>query len=330
MTALKLFSRSCPYASRSCAERRCRTHDPTVLRCAGAPAAALQPLHALQETEKGLKGQQPSCSIPSSPLQPPTSSTANCREWYSLFETAEEWPMCETAEEWRKRKRRNVCPSGVALVDVSLLRQTQLRSLSKSDTKLHEIQRPRLGDYHLRPVSMDPMYPLLSTVLPTRHLPYVPPDSDITYSNLTYPQKPPPSTLYVSVGSRGELRLSAAPSPAVPVTAEYACVRKVKKGPREEEKNPPPAPDPCTVSNPAGIRVEDMYSKVNKKKRQTGTVGAWGATEGSQEPPYKNTLHPPRGPPATQSEENLYESICEMNSGVPEADSWEDGMTTGL
>ncbi|MEE6520848.1 hypothetical protein FKM82_018791, partial [Ascaphus truei] len=55
--------------------------------------------------------------------------------------------LCTLCRRRRKRKRRNVCPSGVALVDVSLLRQTQLRSLSKSDTKLHEIQRPRLGEY---------------------------------------------------------------------------------------------------------------------------------------------------------------------------------------
>ncbi|KAJ7418172.1 lck-interacting transmembrane adapter 1 [Pitangus sulphuratus] len=54
----------------------------------------------------------------------------------------------------RRKGRKKVAPDGVKLVDESLLRQTQLRSLSKSDTKLHELYRLKARDSG----SSDPCY----------------------------------------------------------------------------------------------------------------------------------------------------------------------------
>ncbi|KAM4604496.1 lck-interacting transmembrane adapter 1 isoform 2-T2 [Discoglossus pictus] len=250
--------------------------------------------------------------------------------------------MCTLCKKRRKRSMRNICPSGVALVDVSLLRQTQLRSLSKSDTKLHEIQRPQPGAPNLRPVSMDPGY------LSSRwQRPPAPSDNDATYSNLSFPAKTPQSTLYESVGSRAELRVLTDLKPENE-TAEYACVRKVKKGGvqggQEHEEGilaPLPSTDPYPESRPEGRRVEDMYAKVHKKKRPVGNKQDIEGTTGSCQPSSEGTLSHPHlqtpecSPPtlsitdqcrppwrelAAQPEENLYESICEMNTGAQKKD----------
>ncbi|KAM4691151.1 lck-interacting transmembrane adapter 1 [Rhinophrynus dorsalis] len=238
--------------------------------------------------------------------------------------------LCTFCKRRRKKKRtiRNLCPSGVALVDVSLLRQTQLRSLSKSDTKLHEIQRPRQGDPHLRPVSMDPMYP------PVRwKIPCDPTGNDTTYCNLSFDPQPPPCALYESVNLGSELG-----SPAVAshlhcgALEEYAFVRKVKKGGHRGEQDhnrdqnlefSPPS-DPSLVDRPDGQKLEEMYSKVCKKKRATPAEIQKGAADSklqAAENPSaqrctstENTA--PKGIPSLQQEENFYESICEMSSRV--------------
>ncbi|XP_075701475.1 lck-interacting transmembrane adapter 1 [Rhinoderma darwinii] len=214
--------------------------------------------------------------------------------------------LCTLCKKRKKRRMRNVCASGVALVDVTLLRQTQLRSLSKSDTKLHEIRRPRPGDPQLRPVSMDPLY----------HPPQWPKPNpsaaeDATYSNLSYNPK---TSLYECVGSRGDMEPALSELQVNVVTAEYACVRKVKKaanqGPqdtREEEKvQPPPSSgEPC---RPADLTLEDMYSKVHKKKKPTVTESTEGLTQTRNEVVARPEI------PIHHPEENLYESISDVNS----------------
>ncbi|CAN2389928.1 Lck-interacting transmembrane adapter 1 [Pristimantis euphronides] len=217
--------------------------------------------------------------------------------------------LCTLCKKRKKRRMRKVCSSGVALVDVTLLRQTQLRSLSKSDTKLHEIKRQQPRDLQLRPVSMDPLYHL-----PQRPMPNMPSTEDATYSNLNYNPK---NSLYECVGSGADKEPSLNESQVNVVTAEYACVRKVKKAAnqkaqdaREEEKTPTLATsqDPCLPSRPANLRLEDMYSKVQKKKKPVGTE----STEGLIRMSHEDVVHPEL--PIYHPEENLYESISDMSS----------------
>ncbi|XP_069808923.1 lck-interacting transmembrane adapter 1 [Dendropsophus ebraccatus] len=217
--------------------------------------------------------------------------------------------LCALCKKRKRRRRRTVCSGGVALVDVTLLRQTQLRSLSKSDTKLHEIKRPRPENQHLRPVSMDPLYHS-----PQWSIPNAPSTEDATYSNLNYNPK---NSLYECVGPRADKDPSLSEPKVNVVTAEYACVRKVKKAanqrppePQEEERTPPPAPspEPCLPSRPDNLNLEDMYSKVQKKKRPPGAE----STEGLIQTCNQDGVHPEQ--PGCQPEENLYESISDMSS----------------
>lgn len=161
----------------------------------------------------------------------------------------------------------------------SLLRQTQLRSLSKSDTKLHELYRVKARDdgecpwrrqgpvrtrqHHpcavvlvqgsipapspspipaaQRPASLDFTCPTPAdpqhgaSILLHRELPQIPvpepPAPDQTYSNLLFPprRRPVPDTVYECVATGGE-EAPVSPPRAVHGAADYACVRKVKKG----------------------------------------------------------------------------------------------------
>ncbi|KAM9296200.1 lck-interacting transmembrane adapter 1 [Gastrophryne carolinensis] len=178
-----------------------------------------------------------------------------------------------------------------------LLRQTQLRSLSKSDTKLHEIKRPPLGDPQLRPVSMDPIYHS-----PNWHLH----EDNATYSNLNYSPAPLKSNLYKkSAGPRGEPLNGTSESQGSEVNAEYAVVSKGRKranpGAQERrEVQAGPAEGPGLPHRPDDLEIEAMYSKVNKKKARHVESIPNVASEWA--------------PPSLQLEENFYESICEMSS----------------
>ncbi|XP_066442969.1 lck-interacting transmembrane adapter 1 [Eleutherodactylus coqui] len=216
--------------------------------------------------------------------------------------------LCTLCKKRKKRRMRNVCPGGVAVVDVTLLRQTQLRSLSKSDTKLHEIKRPRPRNSQLRPASMDPLYHP-----PHWPLPNTPSTEDATYSNLNYNPK---NSLYECVGSRADEEPSLSESKVNIVTAEYACVRKMKKAVNqrtqdttEEDTSPSPASsqEPCLPSRLADLTLEDMYSKVQKKKKPAGAE----STEGLMQT-CNDAVNPELS--VGRSEENLYESISDMSS----------------
>ncbi|KAM9178165.1 lck-interacting transmembrane adapter 1 [Mergus octosetaceus] len=250
----------------------------------------------------------------------------------------------------RQGRRKKVPPDGVKLVDESLLRQTQLRSLSKSDTKLHELYRVKARDDNQRPASLD--FPPSSappgpdslhssgvSVLLHRELPQIPvpepPAPDQTYSNLLFapPQRPAQDTVYecLAVGG-GEDATMVPPTPtgtrvsppqARRGAGDYACVRKVKKTVPSEEQDGavggPPAAPRCwegAGNAPPQLKVEDMYStvcKATKKKSQGPAASPRAAGQGGagQLPPAQE--EPPQAGcwSAAPLPEPCYESINE-------------------
>ncbi|GAB0197399.1 lck-interacting transmembrane adapter 1 [Grus japonensis] len=137
----------------------------------------------------------------------------------------------------RKGRKKKVPLDAVKLVDESLLRQTQLRSLSKSDTKLHELYRVKARDDTQRPASLDfpcavapptgadSLHSSGVSVLLHRELPQIPvpelpaasPAPDQTYSNLLFTplRKPVPDTVYECLAVGGRMP-QCPPHPPVP------------------------------------------------------------------------------------------------------------------
>ncbi|XP_067410694.1 lck-interacting transmembrane adapter 1 [Emydura macquarii macquarii] len=269
----------------------------------------------------------------------------------------------------RKDRKKKVPADGVKLVDASLLRQMQLRSLSKSDTKLHELNRVKFTAEHQRPASVDFLYPSASlgegegavhsssfSILLHRELPHVPPSNpladalspDQTYSNLPFsaPLKPAPALLYECVavnqeGSQPELILGT-PVEASPlseedkaVTAEYTCIRKVKRNfqPERQDETRQPAGDPGgwegAACNPQTVKVEEMYStvcKAGKKKNHQGP--ALSPSEGTD---AGKTSQGEQGWPAAQQGEGRagYQSTqARVSLAEPCYESISDGSWT--
>nr|XP_023652440.1 uncharacterized protein LOC111835905 [Paramormyrops kingsleyae] len=193
----------------------------------------------------------------------------------------------------RKGKSNNVPTEGAKhrIMDMSRLRQSKLRSISKSDTKLHQMNKPNCNGKSAsksRPASMDLL--LLPSRRrrsnsdlrsgPVRQLPQIPAggsgdEREHTYSEVGQRSSPargcPDDALYEMVGGRaGETDTPAPPVPANtpaphspehtegmddmtvaigvevppvpgpgpdPVTAEYACVRKVRKPDKPQRKD---------------------------------------------------------------------------------------------
>ncbi|XP_057272590.1 lck-interacting transmembrane adapter 1 [Pezoporus wallicus] len=218
----------------------------------------------------------------------------------------------------RKSRKKQLPPDGVKLVDESLLRQTQLRSLSKSDTKLHELYRVKAGGHAQRPASLDFTSPAPADpqhgagVLLHRELPQipVPEPPDQTYSNLLFPprRRPAPDTVYECVATGGE-EPPVSPPRAVHGAADYACVRKVKKGMPAEEQDaaaavgPPQALQCCDGSGSAPqAKLEEMYSTVCKAtKKKTQVPASPPGEEGAQARSWSPAAHGPLDP--------CYESI---------------------
>ncbi|XP_014729274.1 PREDICTED: lck-interacting transmembrane adapter 1 [Sturnus vulgaris] len=205
----------------------------------------------------------------------------------------------------KRKGRKKVAPDGVKLVDKALLRQTQLRSLSKSDTKLHELYRLKVRDDVQRPASLDlpcPTAPggesLHSSGLLHRELPQIPvpeppaasPAPDQTYSNLLFTplRKSAPDTVYECLAVRGEdtpvpsmpSGTQVSPPRAVHGAADYACVHKVKKAVSVEVQD-------GAVAGPSGAqhswdgagnapqaKLEEMYSTVCKATKKKSQVPA--------------------------------------------------------
>ncbi|XP_027502108.1 lck-interacting transmembrane adapter 1 [Corapipo altera] len=247
----------------------------------------------------------------------------------------------------RRKGRKKVAPDGVKLVDEALLRQTQLRSLSKSDTKLHELYRLKARDSAQRPASLDlpcPAAPgaesLPSSGLLHRELPRIPvpeppaasPAPDQTYSNLLFTplRKPAADTVYESLAVGGEdtpVSLTPAGTQVSPPrvghgAADYACVHKVKKVvPVEVQDGATAGPSGAQqcwdgTGNAPRAKLEEMYStvcKATKKKSQVPASTPRASREaGSGWPPPCQQEGAPAGcwsPSAQGSPDPCYESI---------------------
>ncbi|XP_078506561.1 lck-interacting transmembrane adapter 1 [Lissotriton helveticus] len=211
----------------------------------------------------------------------------------------------------KRRKKKTLCSDGVLVVDVSLLRQTQLRSLSKSDTKLHELQSIRLKETNRRPLSMDYHYssPLdrsggqqgLSNHIPQKRvLPKIPHaglrgdwrSPNQIYSHLKPNSDPKPQEIvagnYEAVTASAETNPEPPPSASgcnentAAITAEYACVKKLRKTTPAELLDQAEHKDlqdsSSLVRDPQAppamgriVKLEEMYStvcKLGKKKPQ--------------------------------------------------------------
>ncbi|XP_056210349.1 lck-interacting transmembrane adapter 1 [Falco biarmicus] len=248
----------------------------------------------------------------------------------------------------RRGRKKNVPPDGVKLVDESLLRQTQLRSLSKSDTKLHELYRVKARGDGQRPASLDfpsPTAPPSSTdsphssgisVLLHRELPQIPvpeppaasPAPDQTYSNLLFAPrcKPVPDTVYECLAVGGEdapvpTGTQVSPPRAGHGAADYACVHKVKKTVPVEVQDgavagPPGAPQYWDGTGHAPqAKLEEMYSTVCKATKKRTQVPASSLREGGAgwPPPHQEEGAPARcwSPAAQSPPDPCYESISE-------------------
>uniref|UniRef100_A0A8C8YH73 Lck interacting transmembrane adaptor 1 n=1 Tax=Prolemur simus TaxID=1328070 RepID=A0A8C8YH73_PROSS len=198
----------------------------------------------------------------------------------------------------------------------ALLRRTQLRSLSKSDTRLHELHAGPQASPAQRPVSVDllrPHWPEMSRALPRLQ------KATSAFPHQELPQGPPAATppmgplaTYSNVGLATMPRAGLAASPAV---AEYACIQKLKgaqRGPQEQQG--------WAKESPAA-QVDTLYSRVCKPKgRDTGpttarldpkgrgAVPALGSDAAREAVPLRG-LGVDSGPL-----ENVYESIQEMGA----------------
>lgn len=233
----------------------------------------------------------------------------------------------------RHGRRKKVPPDGVKLVDESRLRQTQLRSLSKSDTRLHELYSLKAKNSNQRPASLDfplsslPPDSLHSSVLLHRQLPQIPSSEptapDQTYSNLLFapPHRAPPDTLYECLAMGEDNAPTATGTPASPPprvgqgAADYACIRKVKKMVPEEQEGAvaePSAAPQCWegAGDVPRLKLEDMYSTVCKatKKRNHGPAASpRDGGSGRSPPPHEEP--PPAACWPTAPSEPCYEAI---------------------
>ncbi|XP_038606501.1 lck-interacting transmembrane adapter 1 [Tachyglossus aculeatus] len=277
--------------------------------------------------------------------------------------------LCAICHRKGQRKRKPVPQEGVKLVDMSLLRQIQLRSLSKSDTKLHELNRVQSSSSSsraaaLRPMSVDFLYPSwprgpqpvskLTTEAPPafshQELPRfptaaAPPDLDPTYSNvgLAIPSMAP------SDSPSAEKKPGGAKALAGAVFADYACVRKVKKGVEEGPGAPAPVlpqrssslrvifPKEGTAREPQVTQVEVVYSRVNKTGRKPP------ACDGAAESLPAGQLNPKgsRGTPtqpATPTRDRVwspgpnptYETITAARGPTPEGPALQNRLPENL
>uniref|UniRef100_F7D4I3 Lck interacting transmembrane adaptor 1 n=1 Tax=Equus caballus TaxID=9796 RepID=F7D4I3_HORSE len=229
------------------------------------------------------------------------------------------------------------CPAPLAVGAVrslpqSLLRRPHLCSLSKSDTRLHELHGGPRGSRALRPASMDFLRPQWleesrGTIRPPaafshRELPQAPSISpEATYSNVGLASIPRASLAANPVVWAGARLTSscARPGPEVrPVVAEYGCIQKLQgTGPG------PQALEQRKAQVIPAAEVDILYSKVNKPKRRSpgpvidqpdpkgrGAILVLGSDRAYEALPLRG-----RGVDNSLLE-NVYESIQEM--GAPE------------
>ncbi|KAM6147535.1 lck-interacting transmembrane adapter 1 [Erethizon dorsatum] len=223
----------------------------------------------------------------------------------------------------------------------SLLRQTHLYSLSKSDTRLHELHHGTCGSKAPRPASMDVLHPhwlevprsstrpqAAPSTFPPQQLPGAPTaitlsiGPEATYSNVGLPAIPRASLAaspVVWAGSRLTTGLDRPGPGARPVLAEYASIQKLKGtdlGPQElqqgKAKVTPAAQVDMLYSRVCKPKIKDLGPTTDHPDREgTGVILAL-ESDLAYEPLPLRALGMDSSPL-----ENVYESIREV--GTPES-----------
>lgn len=270
---------------------------------------------------------------PQVPSAPPALWVLGCLALFLWL-----WTLCTACHRKQVQKPR-ARPQGCAMpVEASLLRQHHLCSLSKSDTRLHELQRGPRCCRAPRPASMDILRPQwlevsrgtsrppaalshreLPRPTPAATLPSICPEA--TYSNVGLAAIPRASLAASPVVWAGARLTSscARPGPeARPKVAEYACIQKLKG----TDQGPQSLGHWKAESTPS-VQVDSLYSRVRKpKKRDLGPAtdqldpkGRGGIPALGSDQAYE-TL-PLRGLGMDDGLlDNVYETIQEM--GAPE------------
>ncbi|XP_076427531.1 lck-interacting transmembrane adapter 1 isoform X2 [Peromyscus maniculatus bairdii] len=159
------------------------------------------------------------------------------------------WTNSTLAPRKRVQRQQTELQGSLIPVEMSLLRQTHLCSLSKSDTRLHELHQGPRCSIAPRPASMDLLHPhwlevsrgstrsqVTPSAFPPQQLPRAPPAALATAPSTS------PEATYSNVGLAAIPRASLAASPVVwagtQLTiscaklgpgAEYACIQKRKE-----------------------------------------------------------------------------------------------------
>ncbi|XP_041497755.1 lck-interacting transmembrane adapter 1 isoform X1 [Microtus oregoni] len=193
------------------------------------------------------------------------------------------WALCTACHRKRAQRQQTGLQGSLIPVEMSLLRQAHIRSLSKSDTRLHELRPGLRCSIAPRPASMDLLHPhwlevsrgstrsqVIPSAFPPRQLPRAPPAAPATS----------PEATYSNVGLAAIPRASLAASPVVwagtQLTiscaklgpgAEYACIQKRK----ETEQGYHELQEKAKVI-PA-TQMDLLYSRVCKPKRRDPRPG---------------------------------------------------------
>nr|XP_004669518.3 lck-interacting transmembrane adapter 1 isoform X2 [Jaculus jaculus]XP_045012293.1 lck-interacting transmembrane adapter 1 isoform X2 [Jaculus jaculus]XP_045012294.1 lck-interacting transmembrane adapter 1 isoform X2 [Jaculus jaculus]XP_045012295.1 lck-interacting transmembrane adapter 1 isoform X2 [Jaculus jaculus]XP_045012296.1 lck-interacting transmembrane adapter 1 isoform X2 [Jaculus jaculus] len=189
--------------------------------------------------------------------------------------------LCTACHRKRTQRQQAGLQDSVMPVKGSLLRPTHLCSLSKSDTRLHELHRGLCHSTAPRPASMDLLHPhwlemsrgstrlqAAPSAFPPRQLPSVPPTTPATVPSTG------PEATYSNVGLAAIPRASLAASPVVWAGAqltiscsrlgpgaEYACIQK-HKGTDQRHQELHQENAEVTPS----VQVDILYSRVYKPK----------------------------------------------------------------
>ncbi|XP_072800695.1 lck-interacting transmembrane adapter 1 [Vicugna pacos] len=267
---------------------------------------------------------------PQVPLAPPALWVLGCLTFLLWL-----WVLCSACHRKRVPRQLSRLQDSVMPVEGSLMRRPYHHSLSKSDTRLHELHRSRPCNRAPapRPASMDLLCPQWPEVSRGTNRP------PAAFSHLELPLAAPstsPEATYSNVGLAAIPRASLAVSPGVwtgswltsscarpgpaarPVVAEYACIQKFKgtdRGPQGLELGK-------AELTPA-TQVDLLYSRVSKPKRrdpgpatcQPNPNGGGAVLALRGDSAYE--VLPLRGLGVDKSLlENVYESIQEMGASV--------------
>ncbi|XP_065777694.1 lck-interacting transmembrane adapter 1 isoform X1 [Muntiacus reevesi] len=258
------------------------------------------------------------------------------------------WVLCTACNRKQARRQLSRLQGSAMPAEVSLLRRPHHCSLSKSDTRLHELHRSRPCSRAPRPASMDLLRlqyleasrGMTRPPAPFSHqeLPLAAPSTDLeaTYSNVGLATIPR-ARLAVSSGVWAGARLTssyARPGPeARPVVAEYACVQKL----RGTDRGPQGLGQGKVEATPA-TQVDILYSRVNKPKRrdpgpatdQPDPKGGGAILALGSDPAYEVL---PLGDLGMDKSllENVYESIQEMGATLepPSSSSYQERTCSG-